>query len=589
MKKWPVVFALLLVASACSSTAKTSAPAVTTTSPAPTTTTSATTAAPTTTRAPAMTVASTSTSPPTTTLATSIVAAASEDSIADLLGALQISDTTPQADYDRDDWGSGWSDNDSDCINTRHEVLIVESLTTAGMDSSGCKVIGGQWFAAFTGTYVYNPGSLDIDHFVPLANAHASGGWEWSSADKRDYYNDLSDPQHLIAVTASANRSKGSRGPDEWKPPDSSYWCQYAYSWAVIKVRWGLTVSSSEANALRTMLEGCDGAPGTAITTTTEAPTTTTSTTTAPQVTTSPTTTGKNGDQSSDGGAGKVRPADRYACNINPLGYCIFTGTPHQTGLDPETEDIIDRDGNFLFPVDEAVVVNAQGEPLSARGTPAFDGDDLERSSQDGLSDDEKAFQRAMAIMFPIRNALMYDIAAVTQTEWDLLVGELERREIKETTFTSGSTPKDNYYGRQGIFDLAKNPGGRDIHHDVMKFLEEAGLYLLCHVTTDDFGEMLKETHPEGHDPCRDAGISTKISFSHLVSTTTTATTTTVAAPTTTSEVPDNPGNTKNCSDFSTYPAAKAWFDTYFSYYGDVARLDGDNDGEPCESLPGGP
>ena len=33
----------------------------------------------------------------------------------------------------------------------------------------------------------------------------------------------------------------------------------------------------------------------------------------------------------------------------------------------------------------------------------------------------------------------------------------------------------------------------------------------------------------------------------------------------------------------------KAWFDTYFPYYGDVARLDGDNDGEPCESLPGGP
>jgi hypothetical protein len=31
------------------------------------------------------------------------------------------------------------------------------------------------------------------------------------------------------------------------------------------------------------------------------------------------------------------------------------------------------------------------------------------------------------------------------------------------------------------------------------------------------------------------------------------------------------------------------WFDTYFPYYGDVAGLDGDNDGEPCESLPGGP
>ena len=505
----------------------------------------------------------------------------------DLLGDLPISDTTPQADYDRDDWGSGWSDEDSDCINTRHEVLILESLIDAEMDPSGCKVIGGQWFDAFTGTYVDDPGSLDIDHFVPLANAHASGGWAWSAADKRDYYNNLADPQHLIAVTASANRSKGSRGPDEWKPPDSSYWCQYAYSWADIKARWGLTATSSETNALRTMLEGCDKAPGTAIPTTTAAPATTASTTTAPQVITSPTTTGGNGGQSTGGGAGGVRPADSYACSIDSLGYCIFTGTSHQTGLDPGTEGIVDRDGNFLFPVDEAVVVNAQGEALPARGTPAFDGDDLQRSSQDGLSEDEKAFQRVMAIMFPIRNVLMYDIAAVTQTEWDLLVSELEQREIKETTFTSGPTPKDNYYGRQGIFDLAKNPGGKNIHHDVMKFLEEAGLYLLCHVTTNDFGEMLQETHPEGHDPCREAEIATRTPFSHLVSTTTT--TTRVAPPTTTSGVPDNPGNTKNCSDFSTYPEAKAWFDTHFPYYGDVARLDGDDDGEPCESLPGGP
>ena len=581
--------AVLLVVAACTGGTETTTPAPTTTTAVPTTTSTTRTLVPTTTQAPTTTTTlPTTTGPPTTTTPpTTTVAAVTGDWIADLLADLQVSDTTPQADYDRDDWGSGWSDDDSDCINTRHEVLILESLLQAEMGSSGCKVIGGQWFAAFTGTYVYDPGSLDIDHFVPLANAHASGGWAWSSADNRDYYNALTAPQHLIAVTASANRSKGSRGPDQWKPPDSSYWCQYAYSWADIKARWGLTATSSETNALRTMLEGCDKAPGTAIPTTTAAPATTASTTMAPQVTTSPTTTGGNGGQSTGGGAGGVRPADRYACNIDSLGYCIFTGTSHQTGLDPGTEGIVDRDGNFLFPVDEAVVVNAQGEALPARGTPAFDGDDLQRSSQDGLSEDEKAFQRVMAIMFPIRNVLMYDIAAVTQTEWDLLVGELERREIKETTFTSGPTPKDNYYGRQGIFDLAKNPGGRDIHHDVMKFLEEAGLYLLCHVTTNDFGEMLKETHPEGHDPCGDAGISTKIPFSHLVSTTTT--TTRVAPPTTTSGVPDNPGNTKNCSDFSTYPEAKAWFDTHFPYYGDVARLDGDDDGEPCESLPGGP
>ena len=39
----------------------------------------------------------------------------------------------------------------------------------------------------------------------------------------------------------------------------------------------------------------------------------------------------------------------------------------------------------------------------------------------------------------------------------------------------------------------------------------------------------------------------------------------------------------------ATYAEAKTWFDTYFPYYGDVAGLDGNNDGIPCQSLPGAP
>jgi len=210
---------------------------------------------------------------------------------------------------------------------------------------------------------------------------------------------------------------------------------------------------------------------------------------------------------------GSEKPEDTYSCEINSEGYCIFTGTPHQEGLEPGTDNIVDREGNYLFGVDEALSVNSEGTTLQARGTPAFDGDQLIQSSQEDLSEDEKAFHKVMAIMFPIRNALMYDIASVNQDEWNALVNELEIREIKETTFTDGATPKDNYYGRQGIFDLAKDPNGKDIHHDVMKFLEESGLYLLCHVTSDEFAEMLAETHPENHNPCEDAEITTKIPF----------------------------------------------------------------------------
>ena len=215
----------------------------------------------------------------------------------------------------------------------------------------------------------------------------------------------------------------------------------------------------------------------------------------------------------SRGSRGRGRVEDRYACVIGPNVYCIFTGRPHETGLKQGTDEVLDRDGNFLYSVNEAVAASSSGQILKATGRPAFDGDDLIESSQDEMTGDEKAFHKVMALMFPIRNALMYDIATVTQSEWDELVKELEKREIKETTYTDGVTPRDNYYGRQGVFDLAKNPDGKDIHHEVMRFLEEAGLYLLCHVTSDGFNQILKDTHPEGHDPCKDAGIITKIPF----------------------------------------------------------------------------
>ncbi len=49
---------------------------------------------------------------------------------------------------------------------------------------------------------------------------------------------------------------------------------------------------------------------------------------------------------------------------------------------------------------------------------------------------------------------------------------------------------------------------------------------------------------------------------------------------------PTNPGNSKNCGDFSSHAEAQAWFDKYFPFFGDVAKLDRDNDGVACESLP---
>ncbi len=170
-------------------------------------------------------------------------------------------------------------------------------------------------------------------------------------------------------------------------------------------------------------------------------------------------------------------------------------------------------DGAELFSISEAVATNSEGDVLQATGTPAFDGDELLENGQIGMTNDEKAFHHAMAIIFGIRNQLMYNVEDLDKERWDSYTAPLAERAIKETTFTDGVTPRDNYYGRDGIFELVKNPNGRDIHHDVMKFLEESGLYLLCHVTSDEFAEMLAATHPEGHDPCQDAGVVNKVPF----------------------------------------------------------------------------
>ena len=165
---------------------------------------------------------------------------------------------TDVAEYKRSDW-KHWIDEDDDCQDARQEVLISESLVKVTYESEKkCRVATGQWYGAFTGTNVEAPIGVDIDHLVPLKNAHDSGGYAWSSTRKQEYANNLEDPDHLIAVTRGANRSKGAKGPEEWRPPDEGYWCQYATDWTEVKMEWGLTMTQRETEAIIEMLDTCE-------------------------------------------------------------------------------------------------------------------------------------------------------------------------------------------------------------------------------------------------------------------------------------------------------------------------------------------
>ena len=159
--------------------------------------------------------------------------------------------------YDRADWGD-WIDADDNCRNTRHEVLAEESVEPVSYRTDRqCRVASGRWIGPYTGQTFIDPSSLDVDHVVPLANAHRSGAWDWDRDRKREYYNDLSNSGHLAVVERTVNREKGSHGPESWKPLNEAHWCEYAMNWISVKNKWDLTATASEIAALEAMLETC--------------------------------------------------------------------------------------------------------------------------------------------------------------------------------------------------------------------------------------------------------------------------------------------------------------------------------------------
>ena len=173
---------------------------------------------------------------------TPLVLGLSKDAIP--LTVAPVPDDLPR--YDRKEWRH-WVDQDRDCQDARQEVLIAESeIEVTFKSSDNCRVASGRWTGPYTGAVVDDPTKLDVDHVVPLANAHRSGGWAWTRDQKRANANALQYPEHLAATTAAANRAKGSDGPEDWRPPDTGYWCTYAQDWIAIKSRWGLTATQRE-------------------------------------------------------------------------------------------------------------------------------------------------------------------------------------------------------------------------------------------------------------------------------------------------------------------------------------------------------
>lgn len=153
-----------------------------------------------------------------------------------------------KVDYDRSEWRH-WTG--SPC-NAR-EAILKQQGENVKTDSS-CKILSGKWFDPFGGETFTNSSKLDIDHVIPLSYAARHGGNNWSADRKEQFAN---DPIHLVAVSASENRSKGDSGPSDYMPPRGEFHCEYSTMWVNTVAKYDLTVTSSDHKALEKGLATC--------------------------------------------------------------------------------------------------------------------------------------------------------------------------------------------------------------------------------------------------------------------------------------------------------------------------------------------
>jgi len=188
------------------------------------------------------------------TLTTASPALAATTAAVDLPGLLAIAPVDTNHAYSRDAFPH-WIDADADGCNTRYEVLMQESTTPVTI-APPCTITGGTWVSPYDGFATTDVTQIQIDHVVALAEAWRSGAWAWSTAQRQAFANDLDVPYALVAASNSANQSKADNDPAGWMPSNTSYSCEYAISWALIKYRWSLSVDAAELSTLQTALQG---------------------------------------------------------------------------------------------------------------------------------------------------------------------------------------------------------------------------------------------------------------------------------------------------------------------------------------------
>ena len=197
------------------------------------------------------------TTPPTATAAKPPAAGTALAAVA----TLTVKGRAPKTGYTRGQFGQAWYDTDHNGCDTRNDILR-RDLTSRQMQNA-CKVLAGTLAPdPYTGTtirFVYGGASeVDIDHVVALSDAWQKGAASWLAGKRLPLAN---DPLNLLAVDASANRSKGDGDAATWLPPNKPFRCTYVARQVAVKHKYGVWVTAAERDAMTRVLTACPTMP----------------------------------------------------------------------------------------------------------------------------------------------------------------------------------------------------------------------------------------------------------------------------------------------------------------------------------------
>jgi hypothetical protein len=178
------------------------------------------------------------------------------------LAQLTVAKNQGSSSYQRSAFGPGWGGYGyypklpGGC-QARDEVLRRDLANVKAGDKNRCIIFSGLLHDPYTGKELpysrYGSTDIQIDHVVALGAAWRSGASTWTVERRTQFANDTGN---MLAVDGPANNDKGSKTPDQWRPP-KAYWCPYAKRWIGIKHRYGLTVTAAEKTALGQLLGVC--------------------------------------------------------------------------------------------------------------------------------------------------------------------------------------------------------------------------------------------------------------------------------------------------------------------------------------------